>query len=125
VKTFLESGEGYYLYSISPQVAKFSIVGDCPQCKTFNLIECWNLIGYGSISVVDVGIWASMIDEYVGEPIVLAIVKFDDNRYLDDYLAWYPGDPTNLFQVKSGNAYWIFSTTEFNRIPYPPKNQCN
>ena len=45
----IERGEGYYLYSLSPFVNEFTIVGDCPDCETFDLLECWNLVGYESM----------------------------------------------------------------------------
>jgi len=116
-------GEGYYLFSISPFEMEFMIVGDCPRDETFDLIECWNLVGYRSMTEMDVGLWADLIDEYAGEPIVQAIVRYykgtDPLPDDDDYDAWYPGDPDDEFQVKPGEAYWIFSATDITGVPYP------
>jgi len=119
----INEGEGYYLYSISSFEMEFMIVGDCPEDETFDLIECWNLVGYRSMTEMDVGLWADMIDEYAGEPIVQAIVRYykgTDPLPDDDYYdAWYPGDPDTEFQVKPGEAYWIFSATDITGVPYP------
>ena len=38
---------------------------------------------------------------------------------IDDYSAWYPGDPIDEFLMVPGQAYWIFSATVVNDIPYP------
>jgi len=116
-------GEGYYLFSISQFEVKFYIVGDCPEDETLDLIECWNLVGYKSLTKMDVGIWADMIDDYAGEPIVQAIVKYDKGPDPlpddDDYNAWYPGMDDDWYQVKPGEAYWIFSATDITGVPYP------
>jgi len=116
----INEGEGYYVYSISPFEVEFFIVGDCPRDKTFDLLECWNLIGYRSMEIVDVGVWAQMIeDHYGGQQLIQAIVKYDKDTTPDTYNAWYPGMPDNHFQVKPREAYWIFSSTEKTGGPYP------
>jgi hypothetical protein len=114
----IEQGEGYYVYSLSPFVTEFTIVGDCPDCETFDLIECWNLVGYQSMTSVPVGEWAALIESfYDGQPFIQAIVKYD--HFLGDYVAWYPGDPVDLFYVIPGEAYWIFSATDRFGAPFP------
>ena len=114
----IEKGEGYYVYSISPWDMEFVIVGDCPKDETFDLIECWNLVGYESMTPTPVGEWATLIEDFLGgQPFIQAIVKYDKD--LDDYVAWYPGDPDNLFMVVPGEAYWIFSAADKNWAPFP------
>jgi len=118
----INEGAGYYIYSISPFLMEFYIVGDCPRDKTFDLIECWNLVGYHSMQETDVGVWAQQIESHFGgAPFILAIVKYDKNRdpLPDDYNAWYPGMDDDEFQLKPGEAYWIFSATVKIEAPYP------
>ena len=116
----IDEGEGYYLYSTSPFEVEFFIVGDCPEDKTFDLLECWNLIGYRSMTPTDVGVWAQLIeDNYDGAPLISAIVKYDKDQDPAEYVAWYPGDPDDKFQVVPGEAYWIFSATQKEGAPYP------
>ena len=120
----IDEGEGYYLYSTSPFEVEFFIVGDCPKDKTFDLLECWNLIGYRSMTPVNVEVWAAQIEAHFGGmPFIQAIVRYDKdlnspvpNPYYD---AWYPGNPDGQFQVKQGEAYWIFSATDKYGAPFP------
>ena len=111
-------GGAYYIYSTSPFDMEFHIVGDCPENETFDLMECWNLIGYKSMEIMNVGDFAQGIDEQAGSPVVQSIVKYDN--LLKDYVAWYPGDASNKFQIRPGEAYWIFSSTDIEDVVYPP-----
>jgi len=117
----IEKGGAYYLYSTSPYDVEFAIVGDCPENETFDLFECWNLMGYQSMEIVDVGVWADMIDAYAGEPVVQAIVKYNDDfgQGENEYISWYPGLDDDLFQVRPGGAYWIFVSTDVWDVRYP------
>ena len=112
-------GLACYVYSISPFEVEFSIVGDCPENETFDLVECWNLVGYRSKEIVHVGVWADMIDAHAEGPCVQAIVRFDRTKGPPDHDPWYRGDPSDAFQVRPGEAYWIFSATELEGVPYP------
>ena len=94
-------------------------MGDCPENETFDLMESWNLIGYESMEIVDVGIWADMIDANSGTPVVQAIVKYEKSVVPNVYLSWYPGMRDNLFQVIPGEAYWIFVSSDVKDNPYP------
>jgi len=118
----INEGEGYYIYSISPFEVEFFIVGDCPQDKTFDLLECWNLIGYRSTETVSVEVWAQMIEDHFGPQLLIqAIVRYDN--VLKQYEAWYPGDgSSSTFMVKPGEAYWIFAATEILEVPFPNEN---
>jgi hypothetical protein len=117
----MEYGRAYYVYSTSPFQTVFHVVGDCPVYETFDLNECWNLIGWMSMQTMDVGEFADMVDHHAGWFVVQAIVKYDDSYSYgeDEYIAWYPGMPDDLFQLMPGEAYWIFSATEMTEVAYP------
>jgi len=51
--------------------------------------------------------------------VVLAVLRYDDNDPFGPYVAWYPGDPDDKFQVRPGEAYWVFAATEVDDVPYP------
>jgi uncharacterized protein (TIGR03790 family) len=115
----IEFGQAYYVYSTSPFDAEFAIVGDCPENETFDLVECWNLIGWVSMSTMDVGEFADHVDAFGDGLIVQAVVRFDHDQDPADYEAWYRGEPGDAFQVRPGEAYWVFSATDVAGIPYP------
>ena len=117
----INEGEGYYLFSTAYYDFEFVIVGDCPDDETFDLTECWNLVGYRSTKTVAASVWAYDMDQYATVPIIQAIVKYDkDKEPEEDYAPWYPGSPgTDDFDVGPGGAYWIFSATDITGVPYP------
>ena len=117
----MEYGRAYYVYSTSPFTTAFHVVGDCPVYESFDLVECWNLIGWLSMELVDVGTFAETIDHFAGHGVTQAIVRYDDSYGNEEnrYIAWYPGMEEDLFQMTPGEAYWIFSATELSEIPYP------
>ena len=117
----MEYGRAYYVYSTSPFQTVFHVVGDCPVYETFDLTECWNLIGWMSMQTMNVGDFADIIDHHVGWYVVQAIVKYNDD-YEDgenEYIAWYPGMPVDEFQMTPGEAYWVFSATVLTEVAYP------
>ena len=105
-------GEGYYVYAITfGDEIPFIIVGDCAQCQTVDLEVCWNLVGWNSMTSLDVWDFAERINElaaiqYQDEDIdvVQAIVKHNGG---DSYTAWYPWD-TDTWDMEVDHAYWIF-----------------
>lgn len=119
----VNEGTGYYLYSTSPFDMEFTIVGDCPCAPTFDLVECWNLLGWRCMEPMAVSAFAAYMDDHIGAPAIQAIVKFvkvkGPNGYEETFIAWYPGESDDLFMMTPNEAYWVFSATHREDIPYP------